>query len=1299
MSHRQRSRPDTRLLSVGSLVILVAVLGVVGGFAMTGSDGSTALQQGEESGFSGTANLSDANAELSGVDENDSAGWSVSDAGDVNGDGVDDVLVGAPEADAGGNESGAAYVVYGPVEDDIALDDADVILNGTAAFDRAGESVSNAGDLNGDGIDDLVVGAPGNDTAGPNAGAVYVVYGGASLNETDSFGEANVTLRGGTEGERAGQSVSNASDVNGTDGLVIGAPFADNRTGTAYLVSGDALNGTDEFALGPGNATAVLTGESEGDQAGWSVSNAGNVTDDGTDDVIIGASNWTATGGPTARNQTAGAGAAYVVSANVSGEASLAAANLTLRGVDRFDRAGFSVAAAGDLNNDTVSDVIVGAPFADPDGVSTAGTASVVYGGSGPANRSLADANLTLTGEGAGDRAGWSVSAAGSGDVTCDGVDDVLVGAPGNDTGALDAGAAYVVNGLPGLSGTKSLSETDGKVFGEAAGDNAGQAVSEAGDLDNDTFGDIVVGAPFADQGNATDAGAAYVLINDCVTPTPPTPTPEPTPTPTPTATPTESALDPVETNFECTADGGELTVTNPNDEAVRVVVDGHGRSQQSVTLSPGETRTITGLADGSYDVRTTTTDGQAIGRETLFVSCPTEQVEVTRQCTADGGEVTVQNHNEEPVRVVLEGPGDFQRRVTLAAGGSRTFSDLADGDYAVITRAAIPGNAYRIGREVLSVSCPTEEVEITSECTDDGGALTVTNPNGEPVLVRVDGPGGFEERVRLPGGGERTFSGLADGNYTTTTRAGILGNTYRIGRTTTPVDCEPLEPVVTTTECTADGGNLTVSNPNDETVQVDVGGTVEDRVNLTAGENRTFSNVTQLFGTVAVVTLSTNGTRIGQENVSFRNCASPPPGIDAPEITTRCTADGGELVAENPNDVPIYLDVEGQDRVRIPVNGSQTFAEIPANGNVVLAWLFGPNESAFPRTPERELGEFAFDCPTPDPVDVSRECTGDGGTLTIENPNDETVIVNVTGPDGFEENLTIAGGENRTISGLTNGEYTVDTGTRGTPPDLYRVDRQTVTLDCETVVLEQVETDLTCTADGGNLTVTNPNNETVEVEIDGPGSSQLVTLAPGENRTVTGLADGSYTVRTFPPDAGGDESVVDISQETITVSCPTEPLNFGANCFPDGGDISAGANPNDEAVVVTITGPAFDGPQNTTVTFGPVEFDGLSDGEYTVITRADIEGNRYVIARENFPIDCETPAPTETPTTTTAPPNTTTQPPDDNANGNPPAPGSGAGNAPIEGSVGGIASAGVELLALVSIALVLLLVIGARPE
>ena len=485
------------------------------------------------------ADLDGANGfKIIGEAENDDAGKSVSAAGDVNGDGIDDLLVGANGNDAGGSSAGEAYVVFGTTSsvsavnlDDVALGTSGFKITGESAGDNAGFSVSSAGDVNGDGIDDVFVGAINNDAGGTNAGAAYVIFGTTSgvsaVNLDDiTLGTGGFKITGEAIANAAGFSVSSAGDVNGDgiDDVIVGAPRNDgggSYAGAAYVIFGatssvSAVN-LDDVALGTGGFR--ITGEVPGDRAGYSVSSAGDVNGDGIDDLIVGA-----------RDNDAGgdrAGAAYVIfgtSSSVSAvgldDIALGTGGFKIIGETVYDFAGVSVSSAGDVNGDGIADIAIDTYGQDAGGTD-AGAAYVIFGttaivsGINLDDVALGTGGFKITGEAVLDFAGSAVSSAG--DVNGDGTDDILVGAFFNDAGGLNSGAAYVIFGTTSPVSAVNLDDialgTGGfKVAGELGGDLAGGSVFAAGDVDGDGFDDILIGATDNAVGGI-EAGAAYVIF------------------------------------------------------------------------------------------------------------------------------------------------------------------------------------------------------------------------------------------------------------------------------------------------------------------------------------------------------------------------------------------------------------------------------------------------------------------------------------------------------------------------------------------------------------------------------------------------------------------------------------------------------------------------------------------------------------------------------------------------------------------------------------------------------------------
>ncbi|GEM_PF-1828970 len=426
--------------------------------------------------------------------------YSLDGAGDMNADGYDDFIIGAPDATNGGGVEGAATIWHGPEASGLHAEvTGNYLLDGEMAYDAAGFSVAGVGDLDNDGCDDVAVGAPYAGGGGTDSGSTYVVLGIASNMD---LGSADAELVGGDAYESSGWSVSGAGDVNddGYADLLIGAPYdsdGGSYAGAAYLVEGP-IHGT--IGL-DSSATAVLLGESSGDVAGVAVEGVGDVDQDGYDDVAVGAP-YEDAGGTYA-------GAVYLMlGSGLSGTIDLGSADVKITGEVAGDNAGVAI-GHGDFNGDGYPDLLIGAP-GDNTGGTDAGSAFVLYGPTED-DVDLGDADAEIYGEVAGDLLGYVLD--GAGDVDGDDNDDFVLGAYENDEASLpyaDAGIAYLVLGP--VYGTLEADEAAPVRFlGQEYSSLMGFSVAGAGDIDGNGRGDLLIGAPGYHGDHGAYSGRAYL--------------------------------------------------------------------------------------------------------------------------------------------------------------------------------------------------------------------------------------------------------------------------------------------------------------------------------------------------------------------------------------------------------------------------------------------------------------------------------------------------------------------------------------------------------------------------------------------------------------------------------------------------------------------------------------------------------------------------------------------------------------------------------------------------------------------
>lgn len=395
-------------------------------------------------------------------------GQSLSRAGDINNDGHEDLIFGAHSHDAG-----AAWIFLGA---EMLNTTPDIELAGEVFGDYFGRSVSGAGDVNGDGYDDVMVGAPLNDYGGIDAGRAYIYFGGPKMGN-----EPNITLTGLAAGDNFGSDVADAGDVNGDGYADVLVSSPNNDTGGYNSGSVSVFFGGPQMDDAP---DLVLTGASQRDNFGSSISGAGDLNRDGYDDVIIGAE----------KNDSGGtdSGSAYLFYGGARMDNS---SDLNFTGEAKDDWFGAAVSDAKDVNNDGFPDLIIGAPH-NSTGGNRAGKAYVYFGG-----RSVDNVpDRYFVGRSPDQLLGYMLASAG--DFDRDGFDDVLVGAWADATNGYRSGTAYIY-----LGGADADSIPDFIFCDSKANDEFGSAGSSAGDFDNDGWEDVLVGA----RGNASNKGSVHI--------------------------------------------------------------------------------------------------------------------------------------------------------------------------------------------------------------------------------------------------------------------------------------------------------------------------------------------------------------------------------------------------------------------------------------------------------------------------------------------------------------------------------------------------------------------------------------------------------------------------------------------------------------------------------------------------------------------------------------------------------------------------------------------------------------------
>jgi len=417
--------------------------------------------------------------------EKEGAGTAVAGAGDVDGDGFDDLLFGSPD------EDGEAYLAFGATTADLDLDGGGVLHLITSDGWKLGEAVAGAGDLDADGYTEILVGAPKTDLDASDVGAVWLLWGPQTAGQIDLTEEAPAFQ--GDEKSEAGAAIASGMDHDGDGDLefLVGMPKYADEPGDVGGVALVEVSAADDIEM-----LYLVAGETDGGHSGEALS-VGDVDGDGKPDGVI--------GGHSEDQGDDNTGAVYVVLSGTWGRIDwLDDGDLMLVGASKNDELGQAVAAGGDFDGDGYGDLAVSAKKAD----GKKGLAYILYG---PVSGStqLSDAGAVISGNASGAELGKSL--AWLDDLDHDGTHELLVGAPKSTYGGSTVGIAYLFQGA--LSGgVDADAAATAWLKGDAKETKLGESVANAGDANADGYPDILVGAP-DDDTDGDNAGKGFVLL------------------------------------------------------------------------------------------------------------------------------------------------------------------------------------------------------------------------------------------------------------------------------------------------------------------------------------------------------------------------------------------------------------------------------------------------------------------------------------------------------------------------------------------------------------------------------------------------------------------------------------------------------------------------------------------------------------------------------------------------------------------------------------------------------------------
>lgn len=481
----------------------------------------------------------DASVVFTGINNAEEAGRVVANIGDYNGDGIDDMAIASKNGE-GGEDAGVVYVVYGSesLSGTISLADADMTIRGFTE-DAFGTSVARAGDIDGDGLDDFMVGAADDGVSHHNGGAVYFFFSSSAHSGEFDLESADFSIHGTDEEQRVGSAVTSVGDIDGDgyDDVLIGAErysrsgddFSNSRdiydrasggvfTFTSNTIIGSVTSGQRALTLDDSDGYILGSALSGGDGLGSDFAQPhqgqlGDINGDGVEDVLVSALQYGSCAIYTSDSYSTQScdGAIFsfpVTSLLTYTDLDVSSPEHTFYGTDPGDRA-VKVASHQDLDGDGYDDLVIGAYLADHSTFGKDGEAYVIYGS--PALASSLDlfyADGTLLGQSAGNFLGHSVAI---GDVDGDGYPEAIIGESGADAHDPSRDIGYTFMFSSGFTGSTSLSYRDYELYGPHTFSAFGES-SAVGDFNGDGTDDVIIGIPANNSYGPGRGGAALAF-------------------------------------------------------------------------------------------------------------------------------------------------------------------------------------------------------------------------------------------------------------------------------------------------------------------------------------------------------------------------------------------------------------------------------------------------------------------------------------------------------------------------------------------------------------------------------------------------------------------------------------------------------------------------------------------------------------------------------------------------------------------------------------------------------------------